>query len=287
MRVIYLVFFLLVPSMLFGQGLEFGDGVDITSEDGLTIVYDNFTGETVITVDTSLIYKQEVIKEGVLTIPLVVGESGLFGYYYDWAILFYIVEESHFLKIEDGDHLFPLLADEERILVSAELVTEHDEDSTYQIVIFDLLESEWDEIRSAQKVRYRVAGNATNISTETLNQMTKISNKVSELKNDLESEKNENESHSPYELKWEGDLDRAPMVQSLPKNTSNSEAVITVRFEVQPDGTVGRVIPLRKMNPELEREVMSTLRTWRFSRLPGGAPQQTQWGTITFRFVAK
>jgi TonB family protein len=271
--------------MLFGQGLEFGDGVDITSEDGLTIVYDNFTGQTVITVDTSSIDKPEVISEGGLTIPIAVGETGLFGYYYDWAILFYIVEESQFLKIEDGDHLFPLLADEERILVSAELVTEYDEDVTYQTLIFDLLESEWDVIRSAQKVRYRVAGNATNISTETLNQMTKISNKVSELKNDLESETDENESHAPYELKWEGDIDRAPMVQSLPGNVSNSESVITVRFEVRPDGTVGRVIPLRKMGPELEREVMSTLRTWRFSRLPSGSPQQTQWGTITFRFV--
>lgn len=96
---------------------------------------------------------------------------------------------------------------------------------------------------------------------------------------------NDEDKTSPYELKWEGDLDRAPMVQPLPENTSNSEAVISVRFEVRPDGTVGRIIPLRKMNPELEREVMSTLKNWRFSRLPGGAPQQTQWGTITFRFV--
>lgn len=90
---------------------------------------------------------------------------------------------------------------------------------------------------------------------------------------------------SPYELKWEGDLDRSPMVQPLPQNTANTEAVISVRFEVQPNGTVGTIIPLRKMNPELEREVISTLRTWRFSRLPSSAPQQPQWGTITFRFV--
>lgn len=90
---------------------------------------------------------------------------------------------------------------------------------------------------------------------------------------------------SPYELKWEGDLDRSPMRQRLPQNTANTEAVISVRFEVRPDGTVGQIIPVRKMNPELEREVISTLRTWRFSRLPSSAPQQPQWGTITFRFV--
>lgn len=90
---------------------------------------------------------------------------------------------------------------------------------------------------------------------------------------------------SPYDLRWEGDLDRSPMVQPLPNNTEDVEAVITVRFEVFPDGSIGRIIPLRKMNPELEREVMSTLRTWRFSRLPSGIPQEPQWGTITFRFV--
>ena len=90
---------------------------------------------------------------------------------------------------------------------------------------------------------------------------------------------------SPYELQWEGDLERSPMVQPLPSNQTNEEAVITVRFEVHPDGSLGRVIPLRKMNPELEREVMRTLRSWRFSRLPSGVPQESQWGRITFRFV--
>ncbi len=93
------------------------------------------------------------------------------------------------------------------------------------------------------------------------------------------------ELSSPYDLRWEGDLDRSPMVQPLPENTEDVEAVITVRFQVFPDGSVGQVIPLRKMNPELERQVMSTLRTWRFSRLPSGVPQEPQWGTITFRFI--
>jgi TonB family protein len=75
------------------------------------------------------------------------------------------------------------------------------------------------------------------------------------------------------------------MVQPLPSNQTNEEAVISVRFEVHPDGSLGRIIPLRKMNPELEREVMRTLRSWRFSRLPSGVPQEPQWGIITFRFV--
>jgi len=96
---------------------------------------------------------------------------------------------------------------------------------------------------------------------------------------------NQQEKSAPYELKWEGDIERNPMVQPLPDNTTNEEATITIRFEVKPDGSLGRIIPLKKMNPELEREVMSTLRSWRFSRLPSGVPQQSQWGTITFRFV--
>lgn len=95
----------------------------------------------------------------------------------------------------------------------------------------------------------------------------------------------EQEKKAPYELKWEGDIQRNPMVQPLPSNVTGDEATITVRFEVKPDGTVGRIVPLKKMNPELEREVMRTLRSWRFSRLPSGVPQQSQWGTITFRFV--
>lgn len=90
---------------------------------------------------------------------------------------------------------------------------------------------------------------------------------------------------APYELKWEGNLERDPMVQPLPQNTANTEGKITVRFQVKPDGSVGLIIPLKKMNPELEKEVQRTLRSWKFSKLPSGVPQQAQWGTITFRFV--
>jgi len=96
---------------------------------------------------------------------------------------------------------------------------------------------------------------------------------------------NETEKSAPYELNWDGDLERDPTFQPLPENTSDTEATITIRFEVRPDGTIGRLIPLKKMNPELEREVMRTLRSWRFSKLPSRAPQQVQRGTITFRFV--
>lgn len=97
---------------------------------------------------------------------------------------------------------------------------------------------------------------------------------------------NEQEKSAPYEIKWDGELDRSAQMAPKPENVSGNEAKITIKFEVKPDGTIGRIIPLKKSgDPELEREVLRTLRGWRFSRLPSGVPQQSQWGTITFRFV--
>lgn len=89
---------------------------------------------------------------------------------------------------------------------------------------------------------------------------------------------------APFQLDWEG-IDRAPVVQPLPNNVSQTEAIIRVRFEVRPDGSVGEVIPQRRGNPELDREVIRTLRTWRFSRLPSNMPQESQFGVVTFRFI--
>lgn len=96
---------------------------------------------------------------------------------------------------------------------------------------------------------------------------------------------NDEDKSAPFKLEWEGDIRREPRVQPLPTYNAENEAVITVRFQVKPDGTVGQMIVMRKMNPELEREVLRSLRTWRFSKLPSGVPQTVQWGTITFRFV--
>ncbi len=90
---------------------------------------------------------------------------------------------------------------------------------------------------------------------------------------------------APYLLEWEGNISRQPQVNPLPSYTVDVEAVITVRFAVRPDGTVGSVTPLRRTDPDLENEVIRTIRTWRFNRLPSGVPQEVQHGTVTFRFV--
>jgi TonB family protein len=102
-------------------------------------------------------------------------------------------------------------------------------------------------------------------------------------------EQPESEPETPTEdaQTWEGELGRDPRVQPLPENRTNTDATITIRFEVNPDGSIGRTLPIKRMNPELEREVMRTLRNWRFNPLPSRVPQEAQWGTITFRFVVE
>lgn len=93
------------------------------------------------------------------------------------------------------------------------------------------------------------------------------------------------EKSAPYNLNLQG-ISRNPVVQPLPQNMSNYDATVTLRFQVTPQGRVTNIIPLhRSGNPELDQEVINTLKKWRFSRLPSKAPQENQTGTITFRFV--
>lgn len=96
---------------------------------------------------------------------------------------------------------------------------------------------------------------------------------------------NEKEKAAPFNLNIEG-INRDPLVQPLPSNTSGYQATVVLQFEVTPQGRVTNIIPLRKSgSPEIDREVIRTLSSWRFSRLPSDVPQQNQKGTITFRFV--
>lgn len=47
---------------------------------------------------------------------------------------------------------------------------------------------------------------------------------------------NETDKSAPYELEWEGDIQRNALVQPLPRLTENFNAVVRVRFEVKADG---------------------------------------------------
>ncbi len=96
---------------------------------------------------------------------------------------------------------------------------------------------------------------------------------------------NEQEKAAPFNLNIEG-LSRDPMTQPLPENSAGVEAIISLRFEVTPEGNVVNIIPLRKSgNPAIDQQTMQILSDWQFSQLPANVPQQNQAGTITFNFV--
>ncbi|MFQ5894469.1 MAG: TonB family protein [Nitrospinota bacterium] len=63
-----------------------------------------------------------------------------------------------------------------------------------------------------------------------------------------------------------------------------SSIEIELKFWVLPDGTVGRVVPVKKGDARLEAAAISHLKRWRFSPLPADAAQVEQWGTVAFKF---
>ena len=165
-------------------------------------------------------------------------------------------------------------------------------DATRTIIAIRIPSDEWLEFYNSYDVRYRLNDEVRYIGTEakslinnTLKVLYDIKTNKYESENDAPNNTTISDNSNQYEIKWEGDIERLPLAQPLPTNITNSNAVTTVRFEVRPNGTVGLIIPLRKMNAELETEILRTLRSWRFNRLPNGVPQQPQWGTITFRFI--
>jgi len=66
-----------------------------------------------------------------------------------------------------------------------------------------------------------------------------------------------------------------------------SSMEIELKFWVLPDGSVGQVIPVKRGNALLEREMMVYLKKWRFNPLPPYLPQEKQWGTIPIKYLIK
>lgn len=69
-----------------------------------------------------------------------------------------------------------------------------------------------------------------------------------------------------------------------PSPTIESETEIELRFWLLPNGTVGRVVPLKKADPRLEALAINYLRNWRFNPLPPDVAPDEQWGIIPFKF---
>jgi hypothetical protein len=69
---------------------------------------------------------------------------------------------------------------------------------------------------------------------------------------------------------------------SMPDLKVKAAADLKMKFWVNPDGTVDRVVPLSQgVDAELERVVTDYLQEWRFSPIPENEPQIEEWGTIT------
>ena len=67
-----------------------------------------------------------------------------------------------------------------------------------------------------------------------------------------------------------------------PQVTVERQTAVLLKFWVRPDGTVGRVVPLRKGDPRLEAVAVRFLKGWRFNPLEEKGKEQ--WGTIPIVF---
>jgi protein TonB len=89
-----------------------------------------------------------------------------------------------------------------------------------------------------------------------------------------------------FELDFGGKGKRKIYSYSLPAYPPgvSKEIDVKLRFTILPDGTVGRIIPVRKADTRLEAAAMNSLRQWRFEALPENAKQVPQIVFITFPF---
>ena len=86
-----------------------------------------------------------------------------------------------------------------------------------------------------------------------------------------------------YMIEWVGGQ-REKLRGNLPVYPQgiNKTAVIRLRFEVFPNGTVGEILPLRKGNTILENIAINSLKEWQFNSFEEEAPRVIQEGIITF-----
>ncbi|MDX1546265.1 MAG: energy transducer TonB [Rhodothermales bacterium] len=89
---------------------------------------------------------------------------------------------------------------------------------------------------------------------------------------------------APFQI--EG-LNRSTVYAPLPAFAEKVNAQIKMRITVDPQGRITAMQPVLKGNPSLERAVREALNRWRFNALPPNAPQQSQVGVVTFRFVVE
>ncbi len=88
-----------------------------------------------------------------------------------------------------------------------------------------------------------------------------------------------------YSIGWGGKGKRAVLSWNVPKYPPgvNVEGNVVLSFTILPNGTVGSVVPVKKLDPKLDNLSINALKTWRFEKLPAGE-NFVQSVTITFPF---
>lgn len=71
---------------------------------------------------------------------------------------------------------------------------------------------------------------------------------------------------------------------ALPSVKIDIPTTVTLDFEVQPDGTVIKIRPQKRVDVNLERIAIDYLKNWKFSNLPMDAVQKNQIGTLIIKF---
>lgn len=103
----------------------------------------------------------------------------------------------------------------------------------------------------------------------------------------LESDElNEELGQYGIEFDWGGKAVRKIYSWDIPAYPAgvSKEIDVRLRFTILPDGTVGRIIPLRKADTKLESAAIQSLRKWRFEPLQSNKKQINQTAVITFPF---
>ena len=141
----------------------------------------------------------------------------------------------------------------------------------------------WASLGSSNNARFRINGNVIRIDNTLKKQ---IRNTLKIIESNLpKTNDDKKEAIQTYLISWDTNLPRKPLKQVMPSNVLNIEGSITVKFEVNPNGTIGIIKRLHDMKPEFEIEIFKALRGWRFEKLPSEKKQIAQSGSITFYFV--
>ena len=99
-------------------------------------------------------------------------------------------------------------------------------------------------------------------------------------------EDSEGKGNFGFELDFGGKGKRKIYSYSIPAYPPgvSKEIDVRLRFTIMPDGSVGRIIPIRKADTRLEAAAMNSLRQWRFEPIPKGQQSKPQSVAITFPF---